>query len=103
MKIKFLQDFRGVLTNENYFKEGETVEISDDNPWRITEAQARQMADDGRVKILGVAGVKAKTAKKKASKAKEKEPVEEAVEEVPEEDLNVVSGTEPEEAANDGN
>lgn len=75
MKIKFLQDFRGVWTNENYFTEGTVIEIGLDQPNRITEDQARKMEEDGRVKILKqIPKPKKKTAKK------EEPAVEEVVE-----------------------
>jgi hypothetical protein len=46
MKIKFLQDYRGVLTNEQYFRQGDIVDGSKVRPEAlIAEGRAEALVE----------------------------------------------------------
>lgn len=63
MKIKFLQDYRGVLTNEEYYKKGDVADI----------AQASALIDAGRAEAVAKPKVvEEKVKPKKVTKPKDK-------------------------------
>ncbi len=64
MNIKFLQDYRGVLTGERYFEKGAVVDLDDKENKDI---DGKQLIKDGRAK----SGGSAKEAKKEEEKKEE--------------------------------
>ena len=60
MNIKFLQDYRGVLTSEKFFEKGAVVDLDDKENKDI---DGKQLIKDGRAKSGGSAK-KVKEAKK---------------------------------------
>ena len=64
MKIKFLQNYRGVLSAERYFLEGTVIDLDDD----VNEGiDGKRLIEDGRAKKVGSVSKAKKVAKKEVA------------------------------------
>lgn len=51
MKIKFLQDYRGILSSERFFPEGKVIDLEDE----VNEGiDGKALIDEGRAKKVSV-------------------------------------------------